>query len=221
MIEKLRKNRTILDREFDQIFPHKERNISKRHWSPIIVSTMASEFLCHSNHLNILDIGSGVGKFCLVGAVLNPKCHFFGVDIREKFVDISNGLRSQFSVQNISFACKDIRQLNMLEYDGIYFFNSFQEQIDDTARIDKKSKVSKIEFVKHMQHLFNQLNQMAVGTRLVTYHTPEFFIPNNFRLVKEELKGMLKFYVKFQNVDMNLSLDLSRTEEHILVQGSL
>jgi SAM-dependent methyltransferase len=180
---------------------------------------MASEFLCHSNNLNILDIGSGVGKFCLVGATLNPRCHFFGVDIRKKFVDISNELRIRFAVQNISFVCNDIAQLNMLEYDGIYFFNSFQERIDNTARIDENSKISKIEFVKYMQYLFKQFNQMAVGTRLATYHTANFFIPDNFRLVGEELNGMLKFYVKFQNANDDLSLDLSRTEKHILING--
>ncbi len=218
MIEKL--NSSISDEEFDHIFPKREQRISNRHWTPIHISKMASEFLCHKDNLNILDIGSGVGKFCLVAATLHPKCNFWGVDFRANFVNIASKIKRSYAMNNLNFMCRDILGMSIMEYDGAYFFNAFQERIDATAKIDEQSIRSHFQYYKYMEHLFNQFNHMAIGSRIATYHTPSFFIPKNFRLEEEHLNGMLRFYVKFENFNPLHFLNKTKVDSHIIINGT-
>src|SRR5438309_796822 len=59
---------------FDRIYPEWARKLSRIHWTPIPVVRRAVELLTEGRELDpvrILDVGSGAGKFCLIGAAIS------------------------------------------------------------------------------------------------------------------------------------------------------
>ncbi len=215
-IDRLRIQKNIPDEEFDAIYPFEIRELSERHWTSVFVAKTASDFLCNQRPVKILDIGSGAGKFCFVGAALHPSSQFYGVDIRENFVDLSNELKEKYNVSNSSFFQQDVLKMNLLGYDGIYFFNSFQEKIDYTCAIDDSSSVSTEQYIAYTKHIFTELNKVPAGTKLVTYFSEGFCVPNSFRLLATHFDGELKFYLKdLEPHEFNLLLNEQDISEHI------
>jgi SAM-dependent methyltransferase len=222
MIEKLKKVKMISDDEFDSIYPVKFQKLSERHWTPIRIATIVSDFLCYEKGLKILDIGSGVGKFCLIGSSLKSECDFYGVDFRKKFIDLSDNLKNTYRIKNVHFINKDILNFSLTDYNCIYFYNSFQERIDDTAVIDHQSELSFNLYRECAKYFFNQLMKMPIGTRLATYHTADFFVPGNYRLVETSLDKKLKLYIKSQyDFDFNLTFQEDRIFKHTLTNALL
>jgi len=220
VFDTLRTERYIVDKEFDQVFPPRIKTLSERHWTPIIVAKIASTFLCHQAGLRVLDIGSGVGKFCLVGATLQPSCTFYGLDIRDYFIKIANKLKKKHAVSNAIFECQNLLETDISTYDGIYFYNSFQEKIDDTSMMDDESSVSHEIYNTYTQHLYQKFLDMPVGTRLVTYHTAEFCVPENYKMVENHLMGKVRCYIKTKSKKASPIIDDDMIKNHILIYGS-
>jgi len=196
ILEKLRIQKNISDDEFDGIYPFDIRELSKQHWTSVFVAKISSDYFCNRKPVKVLDIGSGVGKFCFVGATLHPTSEYHGIDIRQKFIDISNTLKNEHAVPNVSFFHQDVLQMDFSGYDAIYFFNSFQEKIDASTIIDRDSEVSVEMYIAYTNHIFNELNKVPVGTKLVTYYSEDFNVPNSFKLLATHINGELKFYLK-------------------------
>jgi hypothetical protein len=68
--EALQRRIAVSDAEFDQVFPDELRDRSHQHWTPIEIATRAAEFLAPEPCARVLDVGAGVGKMCLVGALV-------------------------------------------------------------------------------------------------------------------------------------------------------
>lgn len=196
ILEQLRIQKNMSDDTFDAIFPFEMRELSERHWTSVYVSKISADYFCNRKPVKVLDIGSGAGKFCFVGATLHPTSEFHGIDIRENFIDISNALKQEHNVPNVFFFHQDVLKIDFSGYDGIYFFNSFQEKIDATSVIDRESEVSIEMYIEYTNHIFNELNKVPVGTKLVTYYSEDFYVPNSFKLISTHINGELKFYLK-------------------------
>ena len=61
------------DKHFNQLYPIAVQVMSERHWTPLHIAMQAASFLGERAGSKILDIGSGVGKFCLAAAVHHPQ----------------------------------------------------------------------------------------------------------------------------------------------------
>jgi type I restriction-modification system DNA methylase subunit len=68
----------LIDEDFDLIFPLEIRRKSATHFTPIKIAKAAAEFLATEPGIRILDVGSGAGKFCIVGALIT-NAHYTGV----------------------------------------------------------------------------------------------------------------------------------------------
>jgi SAM-dependent methyltransferase len=196
ILDQLRIQKNISDEEFDAIFPFEMRELSERHWTSVFVAKISSDYFCNRHPVKVLDIGSGAGKFCFVGATLHPTSQFHGIDIRKHFIDFSNKLKEEYQVHNASFFHKDVLQIDFSGYDAIYFFNSFQEKIDASSIIDRDSAVSVEMYIAYTNHIFNELNKVPIGTKLVTYYSEDFYVPSSFKLLSTHINGELKFYLK-------------------------
>ena len=53
----------VEDERFDLIYPPEIRNLSWRHWTPVVVARRAAEFLVSEPETRVLDLGCGPGKF--------------------------------------------------------------------------------------------------------------------------------------------------------------
>ena len=67
------------DSQFNKIYPPSIRLLAHHHWTPLEVAIKAADFLAAENNVSILDIGSGVGKFCIAAANYKPNAFFTGV----------------------------------------------------------------------------------------------------------------------------------------------
>src|SRR5690606_5330162 len=99
LVNALKQGLDISDEEFDQIYPLSIRQKSKTHWSPIKVAKTAARLLVDKPGINVLDAGSGAGKFCLIGAA-STKGIFTGVEQRKQLADMSNNLFNEFGLTN-------------------------------------------------------------------------------------------------------------------------
>ena len=70
------------DAAFNTLYSPRIQAKASRHWTPLDVAKCAAEFLVPVNDVHVLDIGSGVGKFCLAAAKHKPNGLFYGVSSR-------------------------------------------------------------------------------------------------------------------------------------------
>lgn len=177
----------ISDEEFDAMFPEPLRVHSNRHYTSVFIAQRATAFLTENNRKRILDIGAGTGKFCLVGA-LHSTAHFTGVEYRKELSDAAQDCAKRYNIENVSFICANILDLDFSEYDAFYMFNPFLEHRDDTAKIDDAVSFYATAYEQFKEHVFQQLDKKKIGTRLVTYWTPLEQIPTSYSL-KNSLFG--------------------------------
>lgn len=191
---RLRKKQVIEDADFDHLYPNSFLKIADRHFSAVYVSQLASSFLCDQNHPKVLDIGSGSGKFCLIGALGNENCQFTGVEYRLTLHEQAVALKNQFSLSNCHFIHGNVLDKSLTEFNGFYMFNPFLEQKDKTAIIPMDyAQESETDY---LEYVLNALHHLPKGTKLATYYIDKKRIPNSFSLIKSQIGNQLHFFIK-------------------------
>jgi len=184
------------DMQFDQLYPLSVQALASKHWTPLSVAKKAADFLAAENNVRILDIGSGVGKFCLSAAYHKPKAFFYGVEQRRKLISIAEAAKETLRLDNVSFLNCNFTQLAFNNYDHFYFYNPFYENLAGTSKIDDSIEYSTELFNYYNRYLFKQLDERPAGTRLATFHSLEDEVPPNYHVVGSELANLLKFWIK-------------------------
>ncbi|HEX5024689.1 MAG TPA: methyltransferase domain-containing protein [Agriterribacter sp.] len=184
------------DKQFDTLYPNQVRLLATRHWTPISVARRASFFLAVEDDMRILDIGSGVGKFCLSAAYYAPKSHFYGIEQRKDLVAHAHAAKGVLGLTNVSFTHGNFTQLDLRDYDHFYFYNSFYENLAGTDKIDEHIAYSGELYNYYNYYLYAQLEQMPAGTRLATFYSLEGEVPPDYHIVGTEMDNLLKFWIK-------------------------
>lgn len=184
------------DIEFNQLYPPHIENLAKRHWTPLHIAGKAAHFLAVENNVTILDIGSGVGKFCLAASYYKPEAFFFGVEQRKDLIVHAETAKEILHSDNTTFIYGNFTQIDFRQYDHFYFYNAFYENLVGTDKIDNSIVYSGELFNYYNRYLYKQLEQKPAGTRLATYHSMEDEIPQGYHLVGSEMNNLLKFWIK-------------------------
>jgi SAM-dependent methyltransferase len=184
------------DEQFNKLFPVHIQNLAKSHWTKLDIITKAVDFLAVDNQTKILDIGSGVGKFCLAAAWRSPHVHFFGIEQRRTLYEHSLMAQKALSINNVTFIHGNFTQLELKDFDHFYFYNSFYENIVDTDKIDDSIECSLELFNYYHLYLLKQLEQKKSGTRVCTLCSFENEIPADYHEVGSAFNDHLKFWVK-------------------------
>ena len=184
------------DTKFDLLYPECIQKLAKRHWTPIAVAKKAAHFLAMENNARILDIGSGVGKFCLAAGHYQPKSFFHGVEQRISLQYKSEIARQILRLENVKFIHGNFTTIDFKNYDHFYFYNAFYENLVGTDKIDNSIVYSGELYNYYNRYLYNQLDQKPAGTRLATYHSMEDEIPPAYHVVGSEFDNLLKFWIK-------------------------
>lgn len=184
------------DDHFNELYPASIQALSKRHWTPILVAKLATEFLTDRSNAKILDIGSGVGKFCLTGASFAPNAHFYGVEQRESLIGHALGAQQKLGVPNVTFINGNFTQLDFSDFNHFYFFNSFYENLDPLGRIDDKIDYSESLYEYYTQYLYNSFKDLPKGTKVVTYHVINDGLPDGYSLIHTLENYDLQFWMK-------------------------
>ena len=93
------------DAEFDWLYPEHFQLMSLKQWTPLAIAKTAAEYL-NVKGAKILDIGSGIGKFCLTAAHHYPDSYFFGVEQRHELVHYAKNVKKYLGLGNVNFSMR-------------------------------------------------------------------------------------------------------------------
>jgi SAM-dependent methyltransferase len=184
------------DTQLHHLYPKPIQLLARRHWTPLAITQMVVEFLVPHQDVKVLDIGSGVGKFCLAGGYYKPGAHFFGVEQRKDLVSHAEFARDLLGLQNVHFIHSNLTRLDFKQFDHFYFYNSFYENLLDTEKIDDTIACNPGLYNYYNRKLYEKLEGLKTGTRLATFHCLEDHMPRSYQLVEEQVGCLLKFWIK-------------------------
>jgi SAM-dependent methyltransferase len=188
IFDAVRSGSVVADRVFDRIFPDHYRLASRLHWTPIAVARRAASLFDATNETRILDVGAGVGKFCIVGALTTPAT-FVGVEHRGALVDAAREVVRRSAIPRIEIIHADMSAIDWAGFDGIYLFNPFYENLDPRCAIDYSIELSPTRFADDCFCVRRKLDSLPIGTRVITYHGSGSTLPRSYRLVLREALG--------------------------------
>jgi hypothetical protein len=216
----LKAGQVVVDRIFDEVFPVSVRRLSNLYWTPVDVAVRATTLLCdidgggsassdgadaERGELAILDIGAGVGKFCLVAAALLSAANkpvfptgakavrIHGVEHRRRLVTIARNAARAMGL-NVSIAAETtddfFRRQDPRSFGGIYLFNPFAENLSTRSEhLDESVELGESRFWRDVEATQRFLRDARIGTRVVTYCGWGGELPSDYELVASEWHG--------------------------------
>lgn len=193
----MNKNRNyfLSDAEFDSLFNDEIRALSYVHWTPIEVAYKALDWLDVKSTDKVLDIGSGVGKFCIIAGHAS-RAQFTGVELRKSFIEVASDMAKKLGIENVSFINADINTINFKDYDAFYYYNPFCEMLSEKVLIDNQITYSRESHRAYEDYVYDQLQQLPKGTKIVTYCSPQFIMPPDYDLSELYFEGTLSLWVR-------------------------
>ena len=190
------------DAEFDQLYPPYVQSVSKLFWTPVAVARRAAKLLVTSTSTCVLDIGSGSGKFCIVGAATTGAT-FIGVERRKHLVTVAKDAAARAGVERAHFIHGTFDMMDPLQFDALYFFNPFEENMWTENFLDRTVDLSYERFIADVRRAEQFLGRASVGTRVVTYHGFRGEMPSTYRLIERERchTSHLELWIKTEPLD--------------------
>lgn len=186
----------LSDQYLNSLYPTGIQELARLHWTPLPVARKAALFLAGTDRSIVLDIGSGVGKFCLGAAAFATDTYFFGVEQRKELVEHATAAKHALGLENVSFLHANFTQINLARFDHFYFYNAFYENLSGTDKIDDSIAYSKELYHYYRNYLYTELRKKRSGTRLCTLCASEEQIPPEFQEIGSFMDDLLKFWVK-------------------------
>jgi SAM-dependent methyltransferase len=183
------------DEKFDQVYPESIRQLSNCHWTPVEVARKAAQFLVTKPGTRVLDIGSGAGKFCAVGA-LTTEGHFIGIEQREHLALAARKMLLTRGITQVDILHRNVMGLDFDEFDAFYLFNPFQENMLPSFRIDSEVPLEPSLCDTYAAYVSKQLSMAKRGTRVVAYWSSFREIPPTYDRVASHFDGKLNFWVQ-------------------------
>jgi hypothetical protein len=148
----LRQGRQIPDEHFDRLAAGAGR---LRHHliasTPLSVASSALSLLTAGEALRVLDVGAGVGKLCIVGA-LTTRAQFTGVEHHLALVRQARSAALRFGARRATFIHDSVAHIDLQGFDAIYVFDGAPESPASSTSV-----------------VWRKLPAARSGTRIVTY----------------------------------------------------
>jgi hypothetical protein len=217
LFDRVRTGAHVWNAQFDRILPLCWRRFSIMHWTPVQVARRAAQFLVSGPETQVLDVGSGVGKFCLVGA-LATQGNFTGVEQRPHLAELSRSFAHKYAIPRVSFFCANAGDLDWSRFNAFYFYNPFYENLDPDKKLDERVELSPSLYDRYIKMTQDRLAQAPSGTRVVTFHGMGGDLPGDYKRVFQEFQdiGFLELWIKDPSPEETISLQqISRRPEDL------
>jgi hypothetical protein len=186
------------DAEFDSAYDLQIRELSQQHWTPVRVAARVAQLLTRAGATRILDVGSGAGKFCIVGA-LSTDAEFVGVEQRGYLVDIAKRTSLRFGAARATFVHANVAGFPFEGFNGVYLYNPFHEQISKyLTQIDGGIERSPGVYRQLVRSTMEKLAAMAPPVAVVTFNGFGGSMPPEYDFRGDEPAGndQLELWVK-------------------------
>lgn len=188
------------DQAFDRLLPEHLRQLSHKYWTPVDVAIRATSLLCPASGTRILDVGSGVGKLCVVGAMSSSGL-WCGVEQHEPLVHAARMLASTLGVaERTTFLHGDALAVDWHAFDAIYLYNPFENPL---GNVDPRQHAT--EFRTQVAGVERRLATLRDRVRVVTLHGFGGAMPRSYELLYHE---------RISAVGLNLALWVQRVAPH-------
>jgi SAM-dependent methyltransferase len=185
----LRAGRRIPDTAFDRFLPPMLRLASPTYWTPLEVAARAARWFTELNVGSVVDIGSGVGKFC-IAAALGTRCSFTGIEQRPRLVDTARNLARLFNLEErVEFVTGSFGRVVTPPADCYYLFNPFGENLfNPDERLSEDANLSHARYLRDITIVEGLLASAPVGTYVMTYNGFGGIIPDDYDEVRIDLE---------------------------------
>lgn len=187
---------TAFDVEFDTVFPEALRHLSVVHWTPVEVARRAAKLLVTRPGARILDVGAGVGKACLIGALCTDAA-WYGVERDPANVAAAFAAARRLGVSaRVRFATGDASLIDWTGFEGFYFYNPFGSLLSNAMGVPGPLRAPMIDAM--VDRIERRLATTPIGTRVVTYHGFGGEFPDGFELASSERiqTGELQLWIR-------------------------
>lgn len=169
MLSPLRRGELMTDDAFDAVYLPHARQLSEAHWTPVEVAVFAAEFLVQRPGTRVLDVGSGAGKFCQIGALVTQGT-FIGVEQRPVLLHEAERVCRDHGIDRAAFLAGNAEEVDWSQYDAFYLFNPFLEHLTPSIALDDTVALSARRYELYVAFVEEKLRQFPGGTRVVTYY---------------------------------------------------
>jgi hypothetical protein len=164
----------------------------------------AASLLCATKKTRVLDVGSGVGKVCTIGA-LSGEGMWVGVEQHATLVRTAEGLARSLGVsKRTTFLQADAFSIDWNEFDALYLYNPFELPLFGRSSASDTPEIQ----IPRVQH---RLAALPSGTRVVTLHGFGGAMPRSFELLYHEV---------MPGVGLDLALWIQRASRTIVSLAS-
>jgi predicted RNA methylase len=187
--EAVRARRRIPDASFDRFLPPDLRSVSGRFWTPLRAVARAAQWLTELRVNSIVDIGSGVGKFCVAGA-LGTRCTFTGIEHRPRLASVARGIAGLFNLEGrVHFVTGSFDEVATPAADCYYLFNPFGENLfEPNERLEEDADLSHVRFLDDIGRVERRLGSVPFGTYVITYNGFGGTLPDDFEEVRIDVE---------------------------------
>jgi predicted O-methyltransferase YrrM len=197
--EALRARMCPSERSFDRFLPRELRRVSRQHWTPLVVALRVAEWLEDVAAENVVDIGSGAGKFC-VATALASRCDFTGIEQRPRLVEAARALARIFGVDDrVRFIHGNLRECSIPDADAYYLYNPFLENLlEPGEHLDDDVEFSDARYMRDIAFVEELLARARVGTYVIKYNGFGGRMPSTYDefRVDREMPNVLRMWQK-------------------------
>ncbi len=216
----LRTGKPVSDVRFDRLYPRWARTVSPRHWTPVEIARRAAQLLVRDKTDRVLDVGSGVGKFCHIGA-LTTSATFTGIEERPDLVRVAERVATQHGIEGAKFLLGNALSFDWEPFNAIYLFNPFYEHVlndeDDPFPIPGGTVRSQERYDHETRTAFLKLLIARPGTRVVTYNGFGAPMPIGYRRLSLEPAGSdyLVLWEKMELTELDVERETSSNDSGV------
>ena len=187
----LRRGEAVPDEEFDLLLPEELRAHSRVHFTSVAFALRAARFLVQGPGAKILDVGSGAGKFAVIGA-LATQGSFTGIERRPALVAAARDLATRCRAKRAKFLEGDAQTVDFAGFDGLYLYNPFGENLLAAGeRLADDAGLSLEQHEEEVRFTLAQLDAARPGTRLAVLNGFGADTPRSWDLVGTAREGRL------------------------------
>lgn len=151
------------------------------------VADRAARWLTELDIASVVDIGAGVGKFC-VATALGCSATFTGLEHRPRLVSEAQALARLFGVEErVQFLTGEFGRAHTPAAECYYFFNPFGENLfDATEQLSGDVDLSHGRHLRDIAAAESFLASVPVGTYVLTYNGFGGKLPGDFHEVRSD-----------------------------------